>query len=295
MSLQEYSRKACSTARTVIDGGLAGEAARNVTAAQLATFRRTGRARLRTVADPVAFRLADVEFHELIGTAASNAFLDRVSRALYSLAIEQRRMASQTPGVIDQSARDHDAIVKAHRLARSRRRGRGRHGRACRAYSNDDARRDRRRRSRPVSHKIGSADAARRQARNRHRRIARHRPRHCRRVCPAGRRCGGELFRRRRRRGFGGDAAVDEVVAEIEAPGRKAIAVEGNIADPATAATLVQAAIDDFGGVDMLASNAGICPFHAFLDMPADLLTRTVVDVNLNGAFFMPRRRRPTR
>lgn len=28
--------------------------------------------------DPVGFRLADAEFHELIGTMANNAFLDRV-------------------------------------------------------------------------------------------------------------------------------------------------------------------------------------------------------------------------
>jgi GntR family transcriptional repressor for pyruvate dehydrogenase complex len=113
MSLQEYSLESLFTARTVIDGGLAGEAARNVTAAQLERFAELVELAYRTVADPVAFRLADVEFHELIGTAASNAFLDRVSRALYSLAIDQRRKASQTPGVLDQSARDHDAIVKA--------------------------------------------------------------------------------------------------------------------------------------------------------------------------------------
>ena len=41
----------------------------------------------------------------------------------------------------------------------------------------------------------------------------------------------------------------------------------------------------NFGGVDIHVSNAGICPFHAFLDMPADLY-RKVVDVNLGGAFF---------
>ena len=40
------------------------------------------------------------------------------------------------------------------------------------------------------------------------------------------------------------------------------------------------------GGIDILASNAGICPFHAFLDMPPGLLQQ-VVDVNLNGAFYI--------
>jgi L-rhamnose 1-dehydrogenase len=81
------------------------------------------------------------------------------------------------------------------------------------------------------------------------------------------------------------DKAIDEVVAEIEAIGRKAVAIEGNIADPEVSKRLVKAAVDSFGGVDVLASNAGVCPFHAFLDMPADLLTSTV-SINLNGAFF---------
>lgn len=86
-------------------------------------------------------------------------------------------------------------------------------------------------------------------------------------------------------RGFARDTAHDETVAEIEALGRRAIAVEGDIADPQVSTDLVQAAVDGFGGVDILASNAGICPFHAFLDMPPTLLQQ-VVGVNLNGAFF---------
>jgi L-rhamnose 1-dehydrogenase len=86
--------------------------------------------------------------------------------------------------------------------------------------------------------------------------------------------------------GFARDDAADEVVGEIEAMGRKAIAVEGNIAEPQVSKELVQAAVDGLGGVDVLASNAGICPFHGFLDMPAELLQQ-VVGVNLNGAFYV--------
>lgn len=113
LSLQDYSLESLFTARTVIDGGLAAEAARNVTPEQLERFTELVEVAYRTVDDPVAFRVADVEFHELIGTAANNAFLDRVSRSLYSLAVDQRRKASEIPGVLNQSARDHDAIVKA--------------------------------------------------------------------------------------------------------------------------------------------------------------------------------------
>jgi len=82
------------------------------------------------------------------------------------------------------------------------------------------------------------------------------------------------------------DPAVEEVLAEIASLGRRGVAVEGNVADPETATRLVDAAVSNFGKVDVLASNAGICPFHAFLDMPLDVYRRTV-DVNLNGAYYV--------
>lgn len=85
---------------------------------------------------------------------------------------------------------------------------------------------------------------------------------------------------------YGKRSAIGEVVAEVEAHGRKAIAIEGNVGDPETGKALVAACVEKFGKVDVLASNAGICPFHAFLDMPPDLLKRTV-EVNLEGAFFV--------
>jgi L-rhamnose 1-dehydrogenase len=87
-------------------------------------------------------------------------------------------------------------------------------------------------------------------------------------------------------KGYGRSSAVDEVVAEVDRLGRKCVAVEGNIGEPETAAALVAATVEHFGGVDVLSSNAGICPFHAFLDMPPEILTHTI-SVNLEGAFFV--------
>jgi L-rhamnose 1-dehydrogenase len=80
--------------------------------------------------------------------------------------------------------------------------------------------------------------------------------------------------------------AAGEVVAAIQALGRRAVDIDGDVADPATATRAVAATVQAFGRLDVLVSNAGICPFHAFLDMPADLLRRTM-DVNLTGAWFM--------
>ena len=83
----------------------------------------------------------------------------------------------------------------------------------------------------------------------------------------------------------GGDAAA-EVIAAVEAHGRRCISVEGDVALPETATAFVNAALEAFGKVDVFVSNAGICPFHAFLDMPAETLKRTM-EVNLHGAYFM--------
>lgn len=80
--------------------------------------------------------------------------------------------------------------------------------------------------------------------------------------------------------------AAEEVVAQIEALGQKGIAVKGDVADPAAAPEFVKAAVAAFGGVDVFVSNAGICPFHGFLDMPVDVVDRTI-KVNLNGAYYM--------
>ena len=60
----------------------------------------------------------------------------------------------------------------------------------------------------------------------------------------------------------------------------------GFMPDPQTAQDFVARAVDAFGKVDVMVSNAGICPFHAFLDMPVDVVERTF-KVNLHGAYFM--------
>ena len=83
----------------------------------------------------------------------------------------------------------------------------------------------------------------------------------------------------------GGSAAGEEAFAEVRAVGGEAVLVDGAVADPATGERLVEAAVAHFGRLDIHVSNAGICPFHAFLDMPVDLF-RKVVDVNLEGAYF---------
>ena len=78
---------------------------------------------------------------------------------------------------------------------------------------------------------------------------------------------------------------VAEVVKEVRALGRRAAPAEGDVAEPETGKRIVAVAVDAFGALDVLVSNAGICPFHTFLDMPTDVMRRTN-EVNYYGTFY---------
>ena len=85
---------------------------------------------------------------------------------------------------------------------------------------------------------------------------------------------------------IGADEGARSAIAEIEALGRRAIACPGDVAEPETATRFVAEAVRELGRVDIFVSNAGICPFHSFIDMPIELFERTMA-VNLHGAFYM--------
>ncbi len=82
------------------------------------------------------------------------------------------------------------------------------------------------------------------------------------------------------------DAAANDTVSAINATGRRGLAVKADVAHPDSAPAFIDAAVKAFGKVDVFVSNAGICPFHAFLDMPREIFERTMT-VNLHGAYFM--------
>lgn len=85
---------------------------------------------------------------------------------------------------------------------------------------------------------------------------------------------------------LGNDDAAHSCVAEIEALGRRGLALKGDVGERATAESFVEAAVGKLGRIDTFVSNAGICPFHSFLDMPAETFERTM-RVNLHGAYYM--------
>jgi 3-oxoacyl-[acyl-carrier protein] reductase len=72
---------------------------------------------------------------------------------------------------------------------------------------------------------------------------------------------------------------------EIEALGRKCIAVQADVTQPEAAEALVKAALDAFGKVDILVNNAGITRDDLIMRMkPEDW--RDVLETNLFGAFW---------
>ena len=87
--------------------------------------------------------------------------------------------------------------------------------------------------------------------------------------------------------GEGSDAAVaDQVVGEIIAAGGAAVASHDSVDSPEGGEAIVRTAVDHFGRLDAVVSNAGI-----FTSVPFDELTpedwRRMLRVHLDGGFYL--------
>jgi NAD(P)-dependent dehydrogenase (short-subunit alcohol dehydrogenase family) len=79
-------------------------------------------------------------------------------------------------------------------------------------------------------------------------------------------------------------SAADLVVDEIKEAGGDAVASYDSVATREGGAAIVQAALDSFGGVDIVINNAGILRDKSFANMTLDEVD-AVLDVHLRGAF----------
>lgn len=80
---------------------------------------------------------------------------------------------------------------------------------------------------------------------------------------------------------------VEATVTGLTDSGARAIAVAADVAEEATAEAAVQAAHEQFGGLDILVNNAVFdIPLAPLTEISLDDWRRTM-DVNLNGAFLM--------
>lgn len=88
--------------------------------------------------------------------------------------------------------------------------------------------------------------------------------------------------------GSSNKAAVETVVAEINAAGGTAIGVMADVSKDAECELLVRSCVDAFGGIDIMVNNVGIRRYQSFLDItPQDW--DTVLSTNLSSAFFLSR------
>lgn len=87
--------------------------------------------------------------------------------------------------------------------------------------------------------------------------------------------------------GEGVDRGVaDEVVDEIERAGGRAVASYDSVANPAGGQAIIDAAVDAFGRLDAVVSNAGIFGTVPFEDLSHDDWTR-MLRVHLDGGFHL--------
>ena len=80
--------------------------------------------------------------------------------------------------------------------------------------------------------------------------------------------------------------AADQTVANILKVGGRAVAVASDVSTEDGAAAVIDAAISQFGRVDIVVNNAGMLRSAPFADLSVDLLDR-IIAVNLRGTFLI--------
>lgn len=81
-------------------------------------------------------------------------------------------------------------------------------------------------------------------------------------------------------------APLDAVVTEVEALGRRALAVEADVCDPGAVQALVEAVAQTFGRIDMLVNNAGGAHGHVGIARMDPAKWDRDVALNLNAAMY---------
>jgi len=86
----------------------------------------------------------------------------------------------------------------------------------------------------------------------------------------------------------GSSEELDSLRAEVEALGRRALVVTGDVRDSAAIQGAVDATIAEFGRIDVLFNNAGIVAY-APVDEMTELEWDSMIDINLKGPFLVAR------
>jgi 3-oxoacyl-[acyl-carrier protein] reductase len=83
----------------------------------------------------------------------------------------------------------------------------------------------------------------------------------------------------------GSEAKANEVVDEIKAMGRNAIAIQCDVSDSTAVTEMIQKSLDTFGKIDILVNNAGITRDNLLMRMKEEEWD-SVINTNLKGVFL---------
>lgn len=83
---------------------------------------------------------------------------------------------------------------------------------------------------------------------------------------------------------------LEAAVASIQASGGTIVGAQGNIAEQETAESLIDLAIDTYGGLHVLCNNAGVMDYMAGVGELTNEVWRRVLSINLEGPVFTTRR-----
>lgn len=88
---------------------------------------------------------------------------------------------------------------------------------------------------------------------------------------------------------FGTSDELKSLKEEVEALGRRCLIAAGDVRDDKSVTDAVDRAIAEFGKIDILFNNAGICAYAA-VDKMTDEEWDAMIDINLKGPFIVTRR-----
>jgi 3-oxoacyl-[acyl-carrier protein] reductase len=83
----------------------------------------------------------------------------------------------------------------------------------------------------------------------------------------------------------GNEAAATATARELEALGRRAVPIQGDVREPQSAEAVVKSALEALGKLDILVNNAGITRDDLIMRMTPEAW-RDVLETNLYGAFW---------
>ena len=83
------------------------------------------------------------------------------------------------------------------------------------------------------------------------------------------------------------DSDAKDTAGYVEQAGRRAVLVKGDIADPQLCRNIIQTAVDELGGVDILVSNAAFQMTHETLEEISDEEWDRTIHTNISAMFHL--------